>query len=124
MAQTEADPPPIRKIEAWREGDWILLALDGEIVWRRLTRDRAFTHVLPGFWWSECTPRPPSRCDFQAHLTVLFGSGWRPPYRQSSKGSKIPILPSRGYVEPPLASTTSPVFAAEPFDGIDFDWDD
>jgi len=68
--------PPVSSIQAWRERDWVLVALDGEVVWRRLTRDRAFTQAQVRFQSHRSPSVPKSRLAF--HDVELRGD-WRLP---------------------------------------------
>jgi hypothetical protein len=67
--------PPVQEITIERAGDWILVRLDGEVVWKRLTRDPAFTRARVAFMSNRSPAVPKSRLAFN---TVLLGGDWRP----------------------------------------------
>lgn len=52
---TEAD------VDAWRDGDWVFVTLAGELVYRRYTRDRGFTHAWVVFHGNRSPDYPRQR---------------------------------------------------------------
>lgn len=66
--------PPVRHIRAWREGWWYFVSLDGELVFKRHTRDEAFTHALVCFYDNRSPAVPKSRSNFRG---VELRGGWR-----------------------------------------------
>lgn len=97
------DAPPVRTIQAWREGDWVLVALDGEVVWRRLTRDRAFTHARVEFMANRSPSYPKSRLSWIGGRGAIYGGrgqgvtlcgSWRTPGRGNS--DTVPIHDGEG----------------------------
>ena len=97
---TEDDPErevTVADVTAWREGPWVLVALAGEIVLRRLTRDPAFTHAVAIFEESRSPAYPKNRQHFvRAELT---GAWQRGRYRGPSGPNRIQV---------PITSKESP----------------
>lgn len=76
-------------VQAWREGPWVLVALAGEIVLRRLTRDPAFTHAVAIFNEGRSPAYPKNRQRFvRAELT---GAWQRGRYRGPSGANRIQV---------------------------------
>lgn len=42
----ETDHFAASDVRAWRRGNWYLVSLDGKLIYKRYSRDRAFTHVV------------------------------------------------------------------------------
>lgn len=60
-------------VVAWRKGNWIFVSLAGEVVFRRLTRDRAFTSAWVLFQGGR-SPRHARVCD--TFRGVELRGGW------------------------------------------------
>lgn len=88
---------PVQQIECWREGPWVLVALDGETVYRRFTRDPAFTNAWVIFYSNQSPSVPQSRVAYQR---VELRGSWRFARRDGFYNNRIgvPILPARGVV--------------------------
>lgn len=114
MSDRYDDAPPVRCIEVARRPDgWITVALDGERVWKRYTRDQSFTAVLVGFMANRSPAVPKSRLAY--HECQLLG-----PWRSGSRvrwcrknAIEVP-LPAAG--DPPTVWT--PTFGARSTDAL------
>lgn len=101
MSDAYDQAPPVESIQAWRDGDWVLVALDGEVVYRRLTRDRAFTHARVEFAANRSPSYPKSslswigRGPWGSRGVTLCGD-WRTPHRGNSDTVPIHEGPDRG----------------------------
>lgn len=69
------DGPPVQLVTIERrEPGWMMVSLDGELVWKRLTRDPAFTRLWV-CWPSNGTQNPQTR---KTYSRVQLGGSWRP----------------------------------------------
>jgi hypothetical protein len=113
--------PPVRVIQAWRQGDWVLVALDGRVVYRRLTRDRAFTHARVEFASNRSPSYPKSLASFSGSggmgytgRGVTLCGDWYTPGRGNSDTVPIHDGPDRGPEWAPYAAGRSGVHALLP----------
>jgi hypothetical protein len=99
--------PVVQQIEAWRDAGWIFVALNGETVWKRFTRDTAFTQVKVRFYSNRSPAVPRSRAAFD---TVFPLGSWRAGSRAQwgSNAVTVPIADERG----PMFTATGQVIGA------------
>lgn len=70
------DEPPVQRVTIERtKAGWILVSLDGVRVWKRYTRDKAFTRAQIG-WYANQSPSVPK--SLAAFERVELGGNWRP----------------------------------------------
>jgi hypothetical protein len=96
------DAPPVQRIEVERRDGWIIVSLDGERVWKRLTRDPAFHTARVGFYSNQSPAVPKSRIAFQE--VHLLGP-WRAGKRAQWFGRNRIDVPIPGPGEPPVVWT-------------------
>lgn len=75
-------------VKAWRAGGWIFVSLAGELVLRRYTRDRRFTHAEVVFWEGRSPACPKNSGTFSR---VELRGDWRGGNRRSRNGITVPI---------------------------------
>ena len=75
-------------VKAWRDGPWIFVSLAGEVVFRRFTRDQAFTRVEVVFWEDRSPAYPKTRNNL---VGVELGGNWRTPRRFGHNRLTAPI---------------------------------
>ena len=85
MAETTEREFTDADVTAWRDGPWIVVQLAGETIYRRFTRDQAFTRVEVVFH----TPAyPKTRNNL---VGVELGGNWRTPRRVGHNRLTAPI---------------------------------
>jgi len=67
-----------RDVRAWREGNWVFVTLADELVYKRYTRDRAFTAAWVVFSGNRSPDYPKQRRFFDK---VVLRGAWPVPWR-------------------------------------------
>lgn len=75
-------------VKAWRDGGWVFVRIGAEILFRRYTRDRAFTHAVVIFSERCSPPLPQTRSNL---ARIELGGAWRPRIRWTPNRLHIPI---------------------------------
>ena len=57
----EKDDYTAGDVKAWREGGWVLVTLRGDLIYKRYTRDTAFTHAAVIFNGARSPDYPKTR---------------------------------------------------------------
>lgn len=83
-------------VERTRSG-WTIVRLDGETVWRRFTRDPAFTR----FWVLWPSSGSPVRHTLPAYRGVQLGGAWRP----VARGYGVGVQGGVEFALPPVGET-------------------
>lgn len=83
---------PVRTVTVERQTTgWIIVALDGHVVFRRLTRDPLFTRVFLS-WPSNGSPNPRTLGSF---ARAELGGAWRPRTAQIGTAFDLPPVGER-----------------------------
>ena len=88
MAETTEREFTDADVTAWRDGPWIVVQLAGETIYRRFTRDQAFTRVEVVFQEGGSPAYPKTRNNL---VGVELGGNWRTPRRFGHKRLTAPI---------------------------------
>jgi len=91
---------PVKEILAWREGDWIRVSLDGQIVWQRLTRDKSFKKVHVLFASHQSPSLPKAKENFE-RCELVGGKVASLPHKVWGNSVVVDITESREAAENP-----------------------
>lgn len=72
----ETDHFTASDVSAWRRGNWYLVSLDGKLIYKRYSRDRAFTHAAVIFTGNR-SPDYPKQLGYLDRVELVGDWQWK-----------------------------------------------